>query len=266
MHRFGRRDTDAPTLLLMHGLTDSGRCWPDAVRRWQDDYRVLAWDARGHGESERFTDDELAAGVGETALRDAVDLLESLAADGIERPVLIGHSMGGGTAAAVAGHRPDLVRAALLEDPALGSRDDDLPKTGGVQDARNRVADHQATRDDPGAALRQGRRDNPSWPECEFSPWLDAKLQTDPRVLADPVITVRTPRLEVAAAVAAPTLVVTGGTGVIVHGTLLRRLRAIGNPWLSFEVVDGAGHCVRRSRVDGYHAVVDPWLAKQFVA
>ena len=49
VHRFGRTDAEAPTLLLMHGRTDSGRCWPDAVARWSADYRLLAWDARGHG-------------------------------------------------------------------------------------------------------------------------------------------------------------------------------------------------------------------------
>ena len=120
VHRFGRTEADAPTLLLLHGLTDSGRCWPDAVARWQDDYRVLAWDARGHGESERFTDQELAAGVGETHLADVVDVLETLRDEGTPLPVLVGLSMGGGTAAAVAGARPDLLRATVLEDPVLG--------------------------------------------------------------------------------------------------------------------------------------------------
>ena len=57
MHAYGRTDREAPTLLLLHGLTDSGRCWPDAVRRWQDGYRILAWEARGHGESDAPADE-----------------------------------------------------------------------------------------------------------------------------------------------------------------------------------------------------------------
>jgi len=52
VHELGR--ADGPTLVLLHGLSDSGLCWPDAVRRWRHDYRIVAPDARGHGESPRF--------------------------------------------------------------------------------------------------------------------------------------------------------------------------------------------------------------------
>lgn len=264
LHRFGRADADAPTLLLLHGLTDSGRCWPDAVRRWQDDYRVLAWDARGHGESERFTQGELRDGVGETHRDDLVDLLEILGGDGIERPVLVGHSMGGGTAAAVAASRPDLLRAVLLEDPALGNgRYADLDTQEG---ARRRVAEARETNANPSGAMKRGRAVHPNWPESEFKPWLDAKLQTDIDMLADRTITVRTPWYDVAAAVAVPALVVTGDNGAIWHGALLARLREImsGNDCLDLEIIARAGHCVRRDRPEAFHTVVDPWIAKQF--
>src|SRR5664279_2944588 len=52
VHELGRED--GPTLVLLHGLSDSGLCWPDAVRRWRHGYRIVAPDARGHGESPRF--------------------------------------------------------------------------------------------------------------------------------------------------------------------------------------------------------------------
>jgi pimeloyl-ACP methyl ester carboxylesterase len=263
VHRFGRTDAGAPTLLLLHGLTDSGRCWPDAVARWQDDYRVLAWDARGHGESERFTADEIASGVGETHLADVVDLLEVLRDEGTSPPVLVGHSMGGGTAAAVATTRPDLVRAVLLEDPALGAgRYDDLDTEEGAQ---RRVAEAHETVADPHGAMRRGRTIHSGWPEAEFGPWLDAKLQTDIEMLADPVITVRTPWAEVAAAIDVPALVVTGDDAIW-RGDLLAGLRDVvaRNDRLDLEIVAGAGHCVRRDQPEAYHAVVDPWLAKQF--
>ncbi|MEP6650732.1 MAG: alpha/beta hydrolase [Lapillicoccus sp.] len=264
IHEFGRTDADAPTLVLLHGLTDSGRCWPDAVRRWRDDYRVLAWDARGHGESERFTEEALAYGIGETHLDDLVDLLESLGEEGIERPVLVGHSMGGGTAAAVPAHRPDLVRAVLLEDPALGNgRYDELDIEEG---ARRRVAEARATVANPQATMREGRTIHPDWPASEFQPWLDAKLQTDVDMLADPMMTVRTPWYDVAAAVAVPALIVTGDNGAIWRDDLLARLREVmlANDRLELEIVSGAGHCVRRDRTEAFHTLVDPWIAKQF--
>jgi pimeloyl-ACP methyl ester carboxylesterase len=262
LHHYGRSDVDAPTLLLLHGLTDSGRCWPEAVRRWQQDYRVITWDARGHGGSERFTRQELEAGVGETHLDDLVEVLTELADDGSSRPVLVGHSMGGGTAAGLSATRPDLVRAVVLEDPALGSgRRDDLEERAM---ASRRVAEAKATIADPAQALRQGRREHPDWPEAEYGPWLEAKLQTDLDMLADPTITVRRNWSEVAQAIAVPALVITGESGAIWTGRLLRKLRNVPNAYLEIEIVRGAGHCVRRDRSDDFHTLVDPWLAKHF--
>src|SRR5688572_32755746 len=65
----------APLLFLMHGRTDSGECWADAVERWSRQYRLLSWDARGHGESPRFTEAQLADGVAATMTADAVAIL-----------------------------------------------------------------------------------------------------------------------------------------------------------------------------------------------
>lgn len=258
IHHLGLADPAAPTLVLMHGLTDSGPCWADAVARWSSSYRILAWDARGHGRSARFDGGRLATGVGETHLADAVSLLEWLVSSGASAPVLVGHSMGGGTAADVAGERPDLVRAVLLEDPALGRFPEQSPDS--AVGAR-RVAELRAIADDPETALTTCRRDNPRWPPSELEPWLEAKLQTDLAMLADPVVTVRTPWAEVAEKVAVPALVVTGTDGVIWSGDGLAQLRAVSNPHLEVHVVDGAEHCVRRTATQAFHALADPWLA-----
>jgi pimeloyl-ACP methyl ester carboxylesterase len=197
--------------------------------------------------------------VGETHLADAVDLLESLAEDGVDRPALVGLSMGGGTAAAVAGTRPDLVRAVVLEDPVLGGGrfSDELA----AELAERRVQEKQAALDDPEATLEEGRREHPTWPESEYGPWRDAKLQTDVDVLRDWTTTVLTPWPDVVTAVAVPALVVLGSEGIW-SAEDRDRLRQVGNPKLDIEVVEGAEHCVRRDRPDAFHAVVDPWIAK----
>ncbi len=259
----GREEVSAPTLVLMHGLTDSGACWPDAVRRWSPQYRLIAWDARGHGESARFLERQLEVGMGQTHLDDAISLLENLARHGTERPVLVGHSMGGGTAAAVAADRPDLVRAVLLEDPALGTGLDQVREADPAEGQR-RVAEVRTIQAEPGTALDECRRDNPTWPESELEPWLEAKLQTDLVALANPLITVPTPATEIAGRISAPALVVTGTEGVIWTGAQLSALEAVENPYLNIAVLTGAGHCVRRSQPTAFHAVADPWLARQF--
>jgi pimeloyl-ACP methyl ester carboxylesterase len=260
VHRFGRTEADAPTLLLLHGLTDSGRCWPDAIPRWQQDYRVLAWDARGHGGSERFTAEELAAGVGETHLADVVDVLEVLRDEGAPPPVLVGLSMGGGTAAAVAGACPGLVRATVLEDPVLGGGR--FSDEWGAELALRRVEERCGALNDPDGTLEGGRREHPTWPEAEYRPWRDAKLETEVDVLRDLTTTVRTPWPEVAAAVAVPSLVVLGRQGIW-SADEVERLRGVGNEHLDVQIVEDAGHCVRRDQPDAFHALVDPWIAKQ---
>ena len=124
VHELGR--LHGPVLVLLHGLSDSALCWPDAVRRWNHDYRIVAPDARGHGQSARF--DLATSGSNRFAdmVADLVALLEALAEQGIGAPVLVGHSMGAGVAAAVLASRPDLVSAGVLEDPPWfsGSRGD----------------------------------------------------------------------------------------------------------------------------------------------
>lgn len=47
VHEYG--DPDGPVLLLLHGITDSGRCFADAVERLGSSYRIVAPDALGHG-------------------------------------------------------------------------------------------------------------------------------------------------------------------------------------------------------------------------
>lgn len=77
---------------------------------------------RGHGQSPRFTEDELATAP-EVLLADVVTVV-----DAQREPVaLVGHSLGGLLALRAAVARPDRVCALVLEDPArpTGSRTPD---------------------------------------------------------------------------------------------------------------------------------------------
>ena len=107
-------DQSASPLLLMHGITVSGRTWDWFVPTLAARFRVLTLDFRGHGKSGRAPGDyQMQAYV-----TDAIAVLEELA-DG--PAIVIGHSLGGMTGAALMQQRPDLVKAAVLEDPPLGA-------------------------------------------------------------------------------------------------------------------------------------------------
>jgi pimeloyl-ACP methyl ester carboxylesterase len=107
-------DDDAPPVLLLHGITQSVETWGWFVPALVSHHRVLRLDFRGHGRSARTPGAYGMPGY----VSDAVAVLEQVAG----RPcVLIGHSLGGATASGVAQTRPDLVRAAVLEDAPLAA-------------------------------------------------------------------------------------------------------------------------------------------------
>lgn len=258
----GDGSAGVPTLVLLHGMGDSGSCWPDAVARWGHHYRLIAVDARGHGRSPRFSAVELDEGAGAVMVADTVTLLEDLAASGVAPPVLVAHSMGAAVAAIAALEVPDLVRALVLEDPAWRHG---LSRWARQRRSHDRVADADLVTSDVAQEVLRGRAANPTWPEVELEPWAVSTTQADVAFLAleQPLPTMAW--THVARSLSVPTLLVTGTDDVIVNSDIRLALGDLANPLLEITVVNGAGHCVRRDRPQGYHRVVDPWIAGRWV-
>lgn len=260
VHLLGRRGS--PTLVLLHGLSDSGLCWPDAVRRWHHTFRIIAPDARGHGRSPRFDPATSGSNRFEDMVADVVALLEALADEGGQPPLLVGHSMGAGVAGAVLSARPDLVCAGVLEDPSwyTGSWPRDRLYT-----TQQNV---QPFRDDLEAALARGRAEHPLWPEIELRPWAVSKARLDPSLKDRDQIASPRPWVQDAAGITVPALVITGTRegAVIVTAQSRHRLADLGNPLIEIRVVPGAGHTVRRDSPALYHQIVDPWITEHVAA
>lgn len=251
VHEYG--DPDGPVLVLLHGVTDSGRCWTDLVERLGATYRILAPDLLGHGDSERWSEQQLAS---VDPLEHAYAPVESLLEQTGPAEVL-GHSLGGGLAAALAARRPDLVRGAVLEDPVWRHG----PQEERAEQVRERVVDTAAAAADPEGAVAACRLDHPAWPESELDAWARAKGDVDLAFLATGVTMLGTPWRRIARAIDVPTLLITGDTEVVVHEPTVVEIASLGNPAVEVRVVPGAGHCVRREAADAFHAEVDPWLA-----
>ena len=101
---------DAPDVLCLHGISSSRDTWEETVRRLEDRYRVWTLDFRGHGHSDR-ADSYLGADY----VADAAAAL-----DAIGRPtIVVGHSLGGITAASLAQGPHPRVIAVFLEDPPM---------------------------------------------------------------------------------------------------------------------------------------------------
>jgi pimeloyl-ACP methyl ester carboxylesterase len=129
---------EGDALVLLHGLTATRRYVVMGSKSLHKaGHRVIAYDARGHGESEPAPSPD-AYGY-ECLAADLLDVLDSL---GVERAVLAGASMGAHTAIRVALEEPDLVAGLVLITPAFHpdhppdlerwDRLSDALRTGGV--------------------------------------------------------------------------------------------------------------------------------------
>ncbi len=109
-------DPSQSPILLLHGITSFGGTWDWIVPTLAERFRVLRLDFRGHGRSDRTPGEYGAAGY----VSDAVAALEQAAG---QPCVVMGHSLGGATTAALAQRHADLMTGAIMEDPPLGVPD-----------------------------------------------------------------------------------------------------------------------------------------------
>ncbi len=101
------QEGDGDDVLFISGLADEGACWVDQVAGLGDRYRVTTFDNRGVGRS--------AAPPGEYRIADfAADTIALIDSLGLERPHIVGSSMGGAIAQEVAVANPGRVRSLVL--------------------------------------------------------------------------------------------------------------------------------------------------------
>jgi alpha-beta hydrolase superfamily lysophospholipase len=118
LRRSWRGPRSTRVLAIVHGLAEHSERY-DAVANWfiQRDFRVYAFDQRGHGESEG---PRTHAPSFEVLLDDVERFLATIQREEPELPlVLLGHSMGGLEVATLLAERHPPVAAAILSGPAL---------------------------------------------------------------------------------------------------------------------------------------------------
>lgn len=108
-------DEDRPAVVVLHGLRSYARTFEPLAERLADRYRVLAPDARGRGDSDWDPKGEYYT---ESYVADLEQFADRL---GLDRFVLLGHSMGGTTTYVYTARHPERVGAAVVEDIGPGS-------------------------------------------------------------------------------------------------------------------------------------------------
>ena len=245
----GTNATDAPTAVLVHGVTGWHRTWwrvgpALAERGW----RVVAVDQRGHGRSPRIdgytTVPELAADLGAAIER-------------IGAPVdgLIGHSLGAAVSAELAFQRPELVRRLVLEDPPTLSRAEDAAWHATLERER------RASFADPDGQVARELAANPRWLEEDARQNVEGRLQADlPGILATFRRETGGRVLELAPRQSVPALYVLAAEDrSVIAGETRRELERTLPANARIVVVD-AGHTVHRDRFDEYVAAVTDWI------
>lgn len=236
---YHRTGTKGPAVVLSHGLTDNGLCWSRTAEVLCREFDVVMLDSRGHGDSSRLVD-----GNEHDPAADIAAAIEQLRLD---RPVVMGHSMGARATARFAGMHADVPSKVVLEDPPLLAPRDDAAKEKWRAVFREQVLELRSMT--PAEITERGRMRSPTWHEDEFPHWTEAKLQVDTSVnLHDPE-----PWQDYVARIAAPTLLIHGEAGHdgIVTDAIAAEAVSL-NPRIVPRCIPGAGHNVRRENFEAY--------------
>lgn len=237
-------------LVLLHGLTDSAACWPSVVAEFGATREVIALNARGHGgmplPDEPFTITALA----EDAARSLQD---------VGPAIVLGHSMGGATAGALAAEAPELVAALILEDPAWQGGDDH----GGAPDWLRATVRRLAGR--PTVELAAlADQECAGWPVEETRGWIEAKQGLSPRIADVPHAWRERDWVAEMAEVRVPVTLITGEVerGAIVTPEQVERVRSALGERLTHAPVERVGHNIRRESAAAFLAAVRAAVAR----
>jgi pimeloyl-ACP methyl ester carboxylesterase len=238
-------------VLLLHGLFGAGRNWGGIQKRLAQRHRVLAPDLRNHGESEH------AAAMDYPAM--AEDVAELIARRGVAPAAVLGHSMGGKVAMALALRHPEMVARLVVADiapirypPAL----------------RGYVAAMRALALTPGLSRREADAAlEAAIPEAGIRAFLLQSLDFGGDVpvwkLGLAEIAAAMPVIEdfpVTGRYEGPTLVLAGERSSYIkpeHHALLRSFF----PAARFATVERAGHWVHADNPNAVLALLEPFLA-----
>ena len=236
-----------PRIVLVHGFTQTGRCWGPEADALAEDHEVVLVDAPGHGRSA-----EVMAGL-RTGGR--------LIADQGGEATYLGYSMGGRFCLHLALSNPELVRGLVL-----------LGATAGIEDPAEREVRRQQDLATAARLERDGlERFLDEWlaqplfaalpPERAFrSERLENTVEGLRSSLEQAGTGSQDPSWHKLGRLTMPVLVLAGADDERFAALAERLARAIGGN-ATLALVDGAGHAAHLEQPDRFLAILRPWLA-----
>ena len=111
-----RGGTGGLPVVIVHSLAGNTMQWQAQLAHLRKTRQAIAFDMRGHGQSEPARDHDYSL---EAMARDVSAVVDSL---GLQKFILMGHSYGGGVIAVYAGRHPERVAGLLFADPIGDAR------------------------------------------------------------------------------------------------------------------------------------------------
>ncbi len=249
-----RTGTQKPPVVFAHGITDNGLCFAPIARQLADTFEIILYDARGHGKSD--------ASETPTSFFDrAEDLAGLVEALGLQKPGLVGHSMGAVTVALYAGLHPTEPGRIVLEDPPpvemlARARDS---HTWRVMAAANKNKTIEEL-------VELSRRQNPTWPEEEHLPWALSKQQVSLSIFDEASFDPSRAR-QAFAEITCPMLLITAdlAKGSLYPPAAGEKLAA-SLPEARHINILGAGHNIRREQPAAYVIAIREFLQEAAVS
>jgi pimeloyl-ACP methyl ester carboxylesterase len=246
-------DPRKPAFIMLHGISRSGHSYDHIAPHFVADYRVIAMDLRGHGDSDWSPN---GAYLVEDFVKDLHALVQQL---DVRNVVLTGCSMGGRVVQVYAGMYPDRVSKVIVQD--VGPERPETV-TRGLTDRIKREMEGWKSEEELFASLRRNARVS----EDIHRTW----IRWDTRKLPsgnvawkyDPNVTLGLGPIELwdyIKKIKAPTLYIVGGRSNLVPTETQRQLGALAN--IEVVTIPDAGHYPHEETPELFLAVAKAFLA-----
>jgi len=167
---YWRTGGDKPVMLMAHGSSDDGLCWTNLAKELEADYDIIMPDARGHGLSDPPSKTDAADAQAE-------DLAGLIAELKLDKPIMMGHSMGSSSVAWFAAKYPEIPRAVILEDPRLiprpGRNNQATLSNAALEKRRAHILKRNNMTYE--ALVAECMKNNPKWGRSECEIWAPSK-------------------------------------------------------------------------------------------
>lgn len=241
---------DGPTMILLHGIGSSGKSWLPVMSRLARTWRLIIPDLRGHGSSGKPDSGYLLGDY-------ADDLARLVEWSGADRPIILGHSLGGLTTITWAKRNPAVARAIVLEDMPLSGGPERAPMLEGWA--------HLAAMSVEDAAAHY-HSEYPDWDEIDCRRRAEVITSTHQSVFTEMRDGSMRGRgvdyLDGLDAITSPITLIHGDleTGGLVPAEGAARFAALG-PNFNALRIPGGSHSLHRDQAEAFLAAIDQVLA-----